>query len=465
MADPISLVQEVRASPPNPSMVDDRLVKPRPVRAAPLNPPTVVNRGSFYRAPVAAILQGGGMNGLGEAPIVLAQPAPGASLTPPSSPSLLNRRPVRVAPLSPPREVSRGTFQRAPVAAVLQGGGMNGIAGLAAAPSVSGGGLESVNVDKSVSAQQRAKKAIEGNTAPIAGDYTDAIRNAAGFAFGPKRMPGQGFAAASYSYPSKQMIVGATLAGVPIVAPPARPPMPNMSAPNLVTKGGIRGQISSSPSEDRRKMLSTLMGLGAIDYSGIDYTKISTGTFGFGADKEDDVTCTNEGTCREVKVIRVRKALAAAGKPVTDDAINFYGATKYNSIATLTGLINATWSSFLQNRKLDDVHYAGAFAQWVNNLVTSKQADAERIAAEKARQLASGGSGGGAPATGGGGSGVQLYIRPPTGQVMPGTGGQQAYSYTPPPQPAKKMNTALIVGGAVAGVALLGGIAYFAMKK
>ena len=220
----------------------------------------------------------------GETPIDLAQevraspPSPSQANLPPSAPSaqqLANRQPVRAAPRMPPRVVNRGTFQKVPIQMVLQAGGMNGApiqasningAPVMVDPLDRPGSLAAVNMDTSVSAQVRAAKqlgALRADGVQVSGDYTDAIRNAAGFAFGPKRMPRQGFAAASYSYPAKQMVVGATLAGKPIVNPqPTRGASP-AAAPRLVTKGVIRGQISSSPSEERRRLLSTLQGLAA----------------------------------------------------------------------------------------------------------------------------------------------------------------------------------------------------------
>jgi hypothetical protein len=220
----------------------------------------------------------------GDAPIDLAQdvraspPSPSqANLPPPgaSAQQLANRQPVRASPRMPPRVVNRGTFQKVPVTAILQGGGMNGApiqatningAPVMVDPMNRPGSLAAVNMDTSVSAQVRGAKmlgALRADGVQVSNDYTDAIRNAAGFAFGPKRMPKQGFMAASYSYPAQQMVVGATLAGTPIVNPqPTRGASP-AAAPKLVTRGGIRGQISSSPSEDRRRLLSTLQGLAA----------------------------------------------------------------------------------------------------------------------------------------------------------------------------------------------------------
>lgn len=416
----------------------------------------------------------------GDVPAVIPQevraspPSPSQANVPPPAPTaqqLARKKPVRASPLLPPGTIQAGLManSRMPVAAVLQGMHV-GSTIIPRATNINGapvmvseverpGSLGNMNIDTSVSARHRAQQklgALIADGSPVSGNYTDAIRNAAGFAFGPKRMPKQGYAAASYSYPAKQMVVGATLAGTPIVNAAPVPASP-MSAPRLVTRAGgqgPRGQISSSPSEERRRLLSTLMGLGAIDYSGIDYTRISTGTFGIGADKEDGVTCTNEQTCREVKVIRVRKALAAAGKPITDDAIMFYGASKWNSISTLTGVISQTWDDrFLQNRRLNDDNYASGFAKWANDFVTSKQSEAEEAAKRKAEELARGGGGAPAPAPapGGGGGGITL------GPIVRGgfrviTPGAPAPSTRPPSE--EGMGTGAKVG--IAAAALVG---------
>jgi hypothetical protein len=275
-------------------------------------------------------------------------------------------------------------------------------------------------------------------------------------------MPKQGFMAASYSYPAQQMVIGATLAGTPIVNAAPVPASP-MSAPRLVTRAGgqgPRGQISSSPSEDRRRLISTLMGLGslgAIDYSGIDYTRISTGVGGYGADKEDGVTCKDDQTCREVKVIRVRKALAAAGKPVTDDAIMFYGASKWNSISTLTGVIQQTWNDrFLQNKRLNDDNYASGFAKWANDFVTAKGDEAAKAALDKAKELADKAGGGG----GGGSTQPPIVFKPviPGFRVVTPGGGAAA-----PQQPSVGggLSTGAMVGIGV-GIAAL---AFVALRK
>lgn len=238
----------------------------------------------------------------GEAPIDLAQevraspPSPSQASLPPPAPSaeqLARRVPVRAAPRMPPRVVNRGTFQKVPVTAILQAGGMNGApiqatningAPVMVDPLDRPGSLAAVHMDTSVSAQVRGAKALgalRADGVQVSGDYTDAIRNAAGFAFGPKRMPRQGFAAASYSYPAKQMVVGATLAGTPIVN---KVPVPGASpapAPKLVTRRGIRGQISSSPSEERRRLLSTLQGLaGAPNVSWVSADAKSVADYG-----------------------------------------------------------------------------------------------------------------------------------------------------------------------------------------
>lgn len=240
----------------------------------------------------------------GDAPVQLAQevraspPSPAqANLPPPgaSAQQLARKMPVRAAPRSPPREVNRGTFQKVPIQMILQAGGMNGApiqasningAPIVVDPLNRPGSLAAVNMDTSVSAQVRASKklgALRADGVQVSGDYTDAIRNAAGFAFGPPRLPKQGFAAASYSYPAKQMVVGATLAGKPIVNPmPSRGASPS-AAPKLVTRGGIRGQISSSPSEERRRLLSTLQGLaGSPDFTWVGEGVKSTDDYGKG---------------------------------------------------------------------------------------------------------------------------------------------------------------------------------------
>ena len=225
----------------------------------------------------------------GQAPLAIPQPvrasppSPSQASLPPAAPiakRLANRQPVRASSfIAPTSNREALTFsKRFPIETVLQAGGMNGApimatnlngAPIAIDPMARPGSLGFMNMDTSVSARHRAQQALGAlidNGVPVSGDYTDAIRNAAGFAFGPKRLPKQGYAAASYSYPAKQMVVGATLAGNPIINPqPTRASSPN--APKFVTRGGsIRGQISSSPSEDRRRLISTLQGLAAAEF-------------------------------------------------------------------------------------------------------------------------------------------------------------------------------------------------------
>lgn len=233
----------------------------------------------------------------GDTPTVIPQevraspPSPSQARLPPpgaSAQQLANRRPVRASPLLPPATLQQGMLsnRRVPVATILQAGGMNGFGStvIPAARGVNGapvfvdpmgraGSLAAMNMDTSVSAQYRAIKqlgALRADGVPVSGNYTDAIRNAAGFAFGPPRLPKQGYSAASYSYPSQQMVIGATLSGTPIVnRQPVVSSSPN--APRFATRSGGQGpryQIITSPSEDRRKMLSTLMGLGALDERG-----------------------------------------------------------------------------------------------------------------------------------------------------------------------------------------------------
>lgn len=219
-------------------------------------------------------------------PLPIQQPVPASSPAPWNNPAnMVLKRPQSpaAAHLRPPmnnREALRWG-RPMPLVSVLQGmpvqvqtlaGAPTQVQPLSGAPlAVStvgyAGSLANINVDTSVSAQVRAAKrlgALVDAGVPVTGDYTDAIRNAAGFAFGPPRLPGQGYAAASYSYPSKQMVVGATLAGTPIVSPP-----PRLGLPKLVMRPGMPERvISSSPSEDRKRILSTLMGLGALDERG-----------------------------------------------------------------------------------------------------------------------------------------------------------------------------------------------------
>lgn len=194
----------------------------------------------------------------------------------PAYKKLVRPQPVKAAHTKPPANNRQALDwgKPMPLVSVLQGMPVQ-VQALAGAPTqvqpLSGapiavstvgfaGSLANMNVDTSVSAQVRAAKqlgALIDNGVPVSGDYTDAIRNAAGFAFGPPRLPGQGYAAASYSYPSKAMVVGATLAGAPIVAPP-----PRLGPPKLVMRPGLPERvISSSPSEDRKRILSTLQGM------------------------------------------------------------------------------------------------------------------------------------------------------------------------------------------------------------
>ena len=466
MAKPISLAQEVRASPTNPADINTSLRRPQAPRAAPMAPPRTVNRGTFQRAPVVAILQGGGMNGFGAAPIPLGQPAR-ASLMDPNMVNQSLRRPqaARGSPMAPPREVNRGTFQRVPVQAILQGGGMNGAplqvsningAPLIVAPIQSGGGLGAMNSDMSVSAQQRAAKAIKAG-GPIVGDYTDAIRSSAGFAFGPKRMPGQGFAAASYSYPAQQMVIGATLSGAPILAPPPMPPMPNMAAPRLGTRGGgtIRGQISSSPSEDRRKLMSTLMGLGAINMDLIDTSRLNS-TWGF-RDEEGGFKCDGTEGCRNVKIARVKQALKNKGKDPNDErAVEYFGAMRWGAVDTLGLKVEQFWGLYQAGQKAPESEYDSGILAALNKELQANtkkiEDEAKRLAEEAARKAAQGGGSTQPPGTTG------TIQQPPLRVFLPGGG-----SSTPPPS-KKKDNTMLIVGG-VAALAVLGAVAYVATKK
>lgn len=276
--EPIADVQEVRASPPSPSDINKSLRRPQPVRSSPLSAPRS-NRQAIYSQrpfPIASVLQG--------APDVIPQEVraspPMPSQAVPSS--VVRPQPVRGAPMRAPRSAREGLRSQRPfpAAAVFQAGGMSGApidisgapvmieasnpAGLAVRPM--GSLSQASNVDSSVSAKVRSQKALRASGVPVVGEYTREIREEVG-GFAPKRMPKQGFMASSYFYPSPKMIIGATLTGVPLVN--AQPVMgaSTRPAPRFVTRAGGQGpgyQITTSPSEDRRKMLSTLMGLGAV---------------------------------------------------------------------------------------------------------------------------------------------------------------------------------------------------------
>jgi len=461
MAKPIANVQEVRASPTNPSAVDQSLRRPQSPRAAPMAPPRDNRQAIRTQRPfnVAAVLQGGGINGFGAAPIPLAQPARGALM----DPNMVNqslRRPqsARGAPMAPPRVVNRGTFQTVPVQAILQGGGMNGAplqvsningAPLIVSPINSGGGLGAMHADMSVSAQQRAAKAIKAG-GPIVGDYTDAIRNAAGFAFAPKRMPGQGFAAANYPYPSQQMVIGATLAGVPIVAPPARPPMPNRAAPQLGTKGGgtIRGQISSSPSEDRRKLMSTLMGLG--------YYATENAVGGY--PRKGCVPGNTPGwTGSSAAWTKTFADYADCAYPTANGPEQFRGEVPADPEKARIVAIWNERTKRLATRVYLPWTQTGRFALGLPSPdfdslaadVTKATAD---VQSEIERRKAAQGGGAATPP-------VITGVLNPTLQVFRPAVPQ------PPTPPQKKNNTALIVGGSVAALALVGAVAYAVSSK
>lgn len=279
--DPIADVQDVRASPPSPSGINKSLVRATPVRGSGPNAPSS-NRQAVERdrpVGVARVFQAGGING---APEVIPQEIRASPPNPSGAwaKNVLRDKPVRAASPRNPRSIKAALRSQRPVrpATVFQAGGLSSAplmveienpAGLASRPM--NGLSKASNVDTSVSARVRSQKSLRDAGVPVTGDYYDAIRQAAGFSFGPKRMPGQGFAAASYSYPSRQMVIGATLSGTPLVN--AVPPRASQLSPRprFATRSGGEGpryQMITSPSDDRRKMLSTLMGLGAMDESG-----------------------------------------------------------------------------------------------------------------------------------------------------------------------------------------------------
>lgn len=265
---PVTIPQEVRASPPNPSPMAAAIVKPQPVRASPLAAPRS-NRQGIQTArpfPIAAVLQG-----LGDAPQVVAQPVASSAPTVADAAAAARlRRPQvpRASPLLPPGSIQQGlsTLRPFPVASVFQAGG------LSAAPPVA---IERLNAaatqtsrpDDSVSAQSRAARAaIMAAGVPVVGNYTSQIRSDAG-GFAPPRMPRQGYMASGYSYPSQKMLIGATLAGRPVA-------------------------VISSPSEDRKRILSGLMGLGAVHPRLTDpnsaEVKYCNGTYPVGVSAEQD---------------------------------------------------------------------------------------------------------------------------------------------------------------------------------
>lgn len=399
---PIVIPQPVRASPPNPSAAikggAERIVRPPNIRAARINAPRVITGGSFQRVPVAATLQG-----LGIAPIAVTQ---------------MNGAPIAVSPV-----------------------GSSYINGLGA------------NADTSVSGQVRAKKALMDMGVPVSGDYTDAIRQAAGFAFGPKRMPKQGFAAASYSYPAQQMVVGSTLSGQPIVAPPSDPRPPARAAPRLVTRGGIRGQISSSPSEDRRKLLSTLQGLGslgAIDRSAIDITRCS----GFGVDCACDTfatgaECANQKVDRKIALIR--DLLSELGKPATDEAIQYFGMMRWTNKDTYRAKIQENWDNFVAGRLASDDNYPSMLDKaraWLSSTGLKAASSAATTAVTGAGRQ-------------------QSALPPPPGSAGYNAGygaGGAGYASTFGTK-KKGLSTMAMVGIGVGAVAVLGTGAYLVMRK
>lgn len=157
-----------------------------------------------------------------------------------------------------------------------------------------------VEGDTSLAAVVRAQRDsfLVDDGMQVAGDYTDAIRKQAGGRISPPEMPPVGYSAAFYSYPSDAMRTGAALGRM--VRPRAasftssRKPLPTASfwpgafvtaRPDSInrtlitnkpvpmpreTVRGVRremrrdGIVTSSPSTDRRRSLTTLMGLGGV---------------------------------------------------------------------------------------------------------------------------------------------------------------------------------------------------------
>lgn len=155
-------------------------------------------------------------------------------------------------------------------------------------------GATPMSVSDSVRRQRDAFLVADG--VQVAGDYTTTIRRQQGGVPAP-RMPKVGFPAAqSYRYPSQKMITGAALAGTTVrsALPTASfnpgafiAARPDSQGNNLITNDPVgmprrslprsrRGVLSplivnrDSPSESRRKDISTLMGLSAQPRRGLD---------------------------------------------------------------------------------------------------------------------------------------------------------------------------------------------------
>lgn len=191
-------------------------------------------------------------------------------------------------------------------------------AGMAPVPPVGTflqGGPVMVEGQTSLAAAVRAQKDgfLVDDGVQVAGDYTDAIRAEAGGGIAPPSMPKVGYSAAGYNYPSAAMRTGAALGSVRRGLPTASFDLGAVSRAAPVVdrhtkkqqeeqrlreeiarrqreadarrRAGLRGmnlnlparvpppQFPSwqgdidfnSPSETRRAMISTLMGLGALD--------------------------------------------------------------------------------------------------------------------------------------------------------------------------------------------------------
>jgi hypothetical protein len=91
---------------------------------------------------------------------------------------------------------------------------------------------------------------------PLVGAYGDVIgRDVGQVRERPESNAGSNAASGTYKYPSRQMVTGAALAAAPEVNYP-----PRLRPPGLAYRGGM-AVISSSPSEDRKRILSSLYGI------------------------------------------------------------------------------------------------------------------------------------------------------------------------------------------------------------
>lgn len=152
--------------------------------------------------------------------------------------------------------------------------------------------------DKGESVSDRVKRMRDGflvaDGVQVAGDYDTVIRAAKGGIPAPRTSKVGSFAQQSYKYPSQKMVTGAALAGGPMLTktrgmlPTSQfnpgafvAARPDSQGNNLLTNDPVsmpreripkarQALVENSPSEYRRKSISTLMGLGGVAKTGID---------------------------------------------------------------------------------------------------------------------------------------------------------------------------------------------------